>query len=139
MDKEYIVYDYKGSIKVCNGHVDEDFLSFEVNSDNKYDYRTRIPDDYMKIRDGKVICRSKDDIPEAITMIEKWREELGDRKSIQATKKLIKDAIIDFYTVYNLINVFIMRHKNEMSEDELELTKEIDKLHEKIKAIEICL
>jgi predicted transcriptional regulator len=93
----YLVYDYRGTIKIQTGEPTIDYSSFRIS--NSSDYKTKIPKGYMKVYRGKVLCGTKEMIPEAIDMIEEWREEVEKKKNIKNIRDTIKECTKELHEI----------------------------------------
>ena len=86
----YLVYQYKGQIKVKKGRVGWNF--YPVN-ENPSHYMTGIPTRYNVVTSkGKILVRNENDIPEAVTKLQEYyakrRDEI-ERKGYTANKNIV--------------------------------------------------
>lgn len=76
----YLIYQYKGEIKIKKGKIGRNFYPLSKPST----YQTGIPSEIMKVSStGKVLVTDEKDIPEAVNMLQKYyllkKQEVKDR------------------------------------------------------------
>ena len=72
----YLVYIWRDEIRVRKGKVWGGFHPTDDNGRPAGHWLSKIPYEYMKINSyGKVLCRHKKDIPQAVEMVRKHRQD----------------------------------------------------------------
>lgn len=95
-ETKYLVYCYKGKIRVQEGYCGRDNCFVLVNEDR---WLTTAPKEYMKVSEkGRVLVRNKEDIPIAKQMIREYYagkvDEVKDRAIMALTniKKIVEET-----------------------------------------------
>lgn len=71
----YLVYAWRGQIKVRAGKVLASFYPIDKTGRTVSYWLTKIPRSYMEVNSyGKVLCRSEEEIPQAVEMVRKYHE-----------------------------------------------------------------